>query len=173
MNMLLSRREGASERQRQRETSLTYLLFVRRLCHRRSISTGGRFIWVIDPGVLPGPRFLHLLMHVSTMKDMKGVYGSEGALMPAAPTTTRRCVCVCVCVVRCKVQKCGGGYEEPERGVYAVDGSGLSWCLSFRFESVAGWCQRGVGHGGTRPVPLRLTVNCTSFSLNVRGIVGG
>eukprot|EP00752_Nemacystus_decipiens_P007667 g6855.t1 len=44
-----------------------------------------KFVWIIDPGVLPGSKFLHLLAHVSTIKGMAGVYGSEGALMPAAP----------------------------------------------------------------------------------------
>eukprot|EP00903_Cladosiphon_okamuranus_P013992 g13012.t1 len=49
-----------------------------------------KFIWVMDPGVLPGQEFLHLLAHVSTMEGMTGVYGSEGALMPAAPAKSRR-----------------------------------------------------------------------------------
>ncbi|CAM9891475.1 unnamed protein product [Ectocarpus fasciculatus] len=47
------------------------------------------YIWLMEPDVLPGSRFLYLLMHVSMVKDMAGVYGSEGGVMPAAQTRHR------------------------------------------------------------------------------------
>lgn len=50
----------------------------------------------MEPDVLPGSRFLYLLMHVSMVKDMAGVYGSEGGVMPAAQTRHRRYIYIVV-----------------------------------------------------------------------------
>ncbi|CAN0486193.1 unnamed protein product, partial [Ectocarpus sp. 12 AP-2014] len=54
-----------------------------------SMQADTTFIWLMEPDVLPGSRFLYLLMHVSMVKDMAGVYGSEGGVMPAAQTRHR------------------------------------------------------------------------------------
>ncbi|CAM9966540.1 unnamed protein product [Ectocarpus sp. 12 AP-2014] len=54
-----------------------------------SMQADTTFIWLMEPDVLPGSRFLYLLMHVSMVKDMSGVYGSEGGVMPAAQTRHR------------------------------------------------------------------------------------
>ncbi|CAM9769994.1 unnamed protein product, partial [Scytosiphon promiscuus] len=48
------------------------------------------YVWVIDEGVLPGRKFLQLLAHVSLVRDMHGVYGHEGGLMPPAHTRAWR-----------------------------------------------------------------------------------